>query len=90
MAKGQYLSKHQKGIVNRYYEHADTRVITKLQELVSEIYLATDSKAADKLWKSAKLQLEHTSTPGGKIDQIVQARDIKAFADLVVIIAAGK
>lgn len=90
MAKGQFLNKTQQGIVRRYYEHADARVVTKLQELISEIYLAGDAKAAEKLWKSAKLQLENTGTEGGKIDRIIGAKDIKALAELVAGLAAKK
>jgi hypothetical protein len=87
MAKSQFLSKHQQGIVNRYYQHADTRVLTKLQELVSEIYLATDPKSLDKLWKSAKTQLENTPMPGGKIDTLIASRDIKALAESVAALS---
>lgn len=87
MAKGQYLTSTQKSIVNRYYQHADTRVLTKLQELVSEIYLATAPKTIDKLWASAKLQLESTAMPGGKIDTLVQSRDVKALAEAVAALA---
>ena len=46
MAKGQHLTPHQQRIVSRYYEHADTVAITKLQEAVSDLYLATTPKAA--------------------------------------------
>jgi hypothetical protein len=90
VAKGQYLSKHQACIVRRYYEHGDTRVLTKLQELVSEIYLASDARAADKLWKSVKLQLENTQTQGATIDKLVASKDVKALAELVAALASKK
>jgi len=40
MARGQYLTPHQKGIVKRYYEHKDTLATQKLGEIVSDLFLA--------------------------------------------------
>ena len=51
MAKGQYLSNYQQGIVKRYYDNQDTLVVTKLAELSSELYLCDDAKKAATLWK---------------------------------------
>ena len=47
MAKHQNLSAYQQKIVKRYYEHADSITIQKLQELVSELYLAEGKSAKE-------------------------------------------
>ncbi len=71
MAKGQHLSKFQQGIVNRYYEHADTLSVSKLSELVSELAVATSPKAADKLWSRVEQALSRAGTPPARASAIV-------------------
>jgi hypothetical protein len=83
MAKGQHLSRHQKGIVNRYYEHADTITLTKLQEIVSDLYLATGDKAAAKLWKSAETALAKTGADAPRVAKILADKNVVALATLV-------
>lgn len=90
MAKGQDLSRHQRGIVNRYYEHRDTIMVGKLAEIVSELYLATDAKKADKLWKSAHTALGNTEIDAATIERVVAARDIKQLAQLVTKLSSRK
>lgn len=82
MAKGQFLSSHQKSIVNRYYQHADARVSASLQELVSDLALAEPAKA-EKLWKKATETLAKLGVEPAKVQRTAGARDIKAFATLV-------
>jgi hypothetical protein len=86
MAKGQFLSPHQKGIVKRYYEHKDTLATQKLGEIVSELYLLTaapDGKKAERLWKSAHTALLNSGANTAKVEKIVAARDLKALAELL-------
>lgn len=83
MAKGQHLSNHQRGIVKRYYEHRDSIMANKLGEIVSELYLATDAKKAERLWKSARTALENTETAPAVIDQIVGSKDVRKLAEIV-------
>jgi hypothetical protein len=83
MAKGQDLSKYQKGIVNRYYQHLDTLTAQKLGELVSELYLCTDEKKAAKLWKSAEQALAKTGTDPDAVARVIAARDTAALAAMV-------
>lgn len=83
MAKGQFLTGYQKGIVNRYYEHLDTITVTKLAEAVSELYLSTDQKKTDKLWTTVERALDKTAASDKSILAIVVKRDIKGLAELV-------
>lgn len=82
MPKGQNLSRHQQGIVKRYYENRDSIMTTKLGELVSELYLA-EGKKADTLWKRVRTALSNTKVDPKRIDAIVDARDLQALARLV-------
>lgn len=86
MAKHQNLSAYQQKIVKRYYEHADSITIQKLQELVSELYLA-EGKAADKLWKRAEELLAKAQAEPAKVQKLVTSRDLKGFAEIVAKLA---
>ena len=44
------FTRHQKKIVDRYYEHLDGIMLTKLSELVGELYLADTDQKRDRLW----------------------------------------
>jgi len=61
---GQEYTKHQRKIIERYYENLDTIMLTKLQELVSEIYLAEGKKKRlDQLWDRADKAMTHIGVP---------------------------
>lgn len=84
------FSRHQQSIVNRYYKNLDGIVANRLQEAVTELYLAdSDSKKA-KLWKKVKTQLDKTPAAPDKVAQIVEAGDIEQLAKLVGDLVAGK
>ncbi|XAM00413.1 hypothetical protein OT109_03290 [Phycisphaeraceae bacterium D3-23] len=89
MAKRE-LTAGQGKIVGRYYEHLDTIVATRLQEMVTDLYLAdTDAKQA-RLWKKAQQQLAKTQADPEKVGVIVESRDTEALAHLVAQLVAGK
>lgn len=97
MAGGQYHSKYQKGIINRYYEHQDTIYATKLGELVSDIAIAEKgepgSPAEKKLvkqWKSAHEYLLKCKVDAASADVIVSSRDQRRLAEFVGLIMTGK
>ncbi len=83
MAKGQEFTRYQQGIVNRYYEHKDTIMTNKLGEVVSELYVCTDPKKAERLWTSARTALGNLHAYESRINTICAARDVKALAELV-------
>lgn len=84
-----HYSKTAKSAINRFYDHADTRTVNKLQELVSDLALA-EGASKDKLWKTAQATLAKTNAAPARVASIVQAQDVKAFAHLVADIASGK
>lgn len=90
MAKGQHLTSYQQGIVKRYYEHADTVAITKLQEAVSDLYLASTPKAAEKLWGTVRASLGKLGVEPARIERVAGPKDVKALAELVGELAGPK
>jgi hypothetical protein len=83
LAKGQHLSGYQQKIVKRYYQNLDTIALTRLAELVSDLAVATDAKAAEKLWKRASEALKRGGVEAAEVDSIVTAKDTKRLATLV-------
>jgi len=83
MAKGQWLTPHQKGIVRRYYEHKDHLMVQKLSEIVSELSVCEDEARAWRLWRSARTALRNAGAPAARAERIVGGRDLKGLACLV-------
>ena len=47
-------TRHQKKIIERYYDRRDEIMLAKLQEIVTELYLAETDTKRDQLWKRAE------------------------------------
>lgn len=88
MAKRPDLSSSQRKIVNRYYENLDTITLNKLQELVSELYLA-EGKAKDRIWKRIETALAKSPAKAAAVGRVMASRDVEAFARLVQELSRG-
>jgi len=75
-------SKHQQGIIKRYYENIDQITLQKLSELVTDLYLA-EGKKRDKLWQTAVGHMEKLGVPKDCIDHILGRKDATLLAALV-------
>lgn len=82
MAKGQHLSSYQKGIVKRYYEHKGDIGAQKLGEIVTELYLETNPKKIERLWKSAETALKNAGANPARMKVVLEKRDVKELAEL--------
>ena len=74
-------SKHQQSLIRNFYKNRDAIDAQRLQEIVTDIYLAGSGKKADSLWKRAATILERA--PNAKPDeiaQLVEARDVETLA----------
>lgn len=82
------LTGHQRKIVDRYYEHRETIMVTKLGDLVSELYLAESEKARDRLWDRVEKALANVGKDRGgidrvRVDKVLRERDVRGLAELV-------
>lgn len=84
------LSRHQSSIVKRYYKNLDAIVANRLQEAVTELYLAESDKKRASLWKKVKVQLDKTPADPGQVQLIVEAGDTERLAKLVNDLIAGR
>jgi hypothetical protein len=76
------FSKHQQGIIKRYYANQSTIVLQRLSELVTELYLA-EGKKRDKLWTTAEGLLKKLEVPADRITHVVGKKDLTLIAKLV-------
>ncbi|MDH3583376.1 MAG: hypothetical protein OER86_04095 [Phycisphaerae bacterium] len=83
MAKGQSFSRHQQGIINRYYEHQDTILSNRLGEIVSDLYLADAESKRKRLWSRAAQALAKSKVEPKRYEPLVASRDLQALATLV-------
>ncbi len=74
------LSRHQKGIVDRYYDNLDTIMLQKVQELVTELYLAMNTPKEDKLWERVEKALVNLKIKPKLIEHIMTKRSVEVLA----------
>jgi len=79
MAKREY-SAYQQKVINNYYEHLDTIQLTKLQEIVTELYLAETDKKRRTLWARVEKALTKLKIPAEIKARILESQDIKILA----------
>ena len=79
MARQDYTA-HQQNIISKYYENLDTIMLGKLQELVTELYLADTQAKRDRLWKRVQQAMAKLGIPGPLADHIVASKDVEVLA----------
>ena len=75
-------TRHQQGIIKRYYNNLDKIQAQRLSELVTELYLA-EGKKRDKLWQSAATAMQKLKVPQPRIDHLLAKKDPALLASLV-------
>lgn len=83
MAKNEFHSPHQKGIIKRYYENIDDLSSQKLGELVSDLYLETVPLKKHLLWERARSALLHMKVDEKRVEKIIASRDVLVLAKVV-------
>ena len=75
-------TRHQQGIIKRYYENIDQVSLQRLGELVGDLYLA-EGKKREKVWKSVAAAMEKLGVPKARIDHVVAAGKPELVATVV-------
>ncbi len=79
MARRDYTA-HQQSIISGYYKNLDTIMLAKLQELVTELYLADTQPKRDRLWKRVEQAMTKLDIPATLAEHILAAKDVKILA----------
>lgn len=73
-------SNYQKKVISSYYDNLDSIMLGKLQELVTELYLADSQKKSDKLWERAHNAMVKLKIKPQIIKHIMKAHSVEVFA----------
>jgi phosphoribosyl-ATP pyrophosphohydrolase len=79
MAKREY-SAYQKGIINRYYDNQQSILLQKLQELVTELYLADTDHKRKKLWQRVNQSMIKLKIQPAIIEHIMSKASVEVLA----------
>lgn len=79
MARQDYTP-HQQNIISGYYRNLDTIMLAKLQELVTELYLADTPVKRDRLWKRVEQAMTKLGIPAKLAEHILASKDIEILA----------
>ena len=73
-------SNYQQDVISRYYANLDAILLSKLQELVSELYLAEGKPKQEKLWGRAHKAMVKLKIKSAVIDHIMKKRSVTILA----------
>ncbi|MGB0715049.1 MAG: hypothetical protein ACPGXK_04170 [Phycisphaerae bacterium] len=71
---------HQKKIVDRYYENRDQIMLAKLQEIVTELYLADSDTKRKRLWDRAGKAMKSLGIKEAAIEHVLGKQDPEVLA----------
>jgi vancomycin permeability regulator SanA len=73
-------SAHQKNIISNYYKNLDAILLTRLQEVVTELYLADSVKKKTQLWTRVEQSLTKLKIPAEIKAHILEKQDTELLA----------
>lgn len=74
---------HQKRIIDRYYDHRDEIALSRLEEIVTELYLAGTEKKVEQLWKRVEKAMAALKVPPKESRRILDERQPELLAKSV-------
>ena len=72
---------YQRKVISRYYENLDTITLTKLQELVTELYLAETPAQKDRLWQRVEKAMAKMKISPAIVEHLMAKRDVRLLAE---------
>lgn len=73
-------SNYQKKLIDRYYDQRDVIMLNKLQELVTDLFLADTAKKSDQLWARAEKAMRNLKVKEQVMANILEKRDPQVLA----------
>ena len=77
-AKG--YTEYQKKVIRNFYNNKDLRLVQKLGELVSNLYLETSEKKKETGWKKIKKMLTDLKVHSGEIEYLTKDKDLSMIS----------
>jgi hypothetical protein len=69
-------TKHQQKAIRNFYDNKDLRLVQKLGELVSNLYLETNDKKKDTGWKKIKKMLTDLKVHPGEVEFLTKDKTL--------------
>lgn len=76
---GKY-SKYQQDAISRYYDNLDVIMLGKIQEIVTELYLADSEAKHKRLWERAEKAMKKLKIKPKIIEHIMSKKDVTILA----------
>jgi len=77
---GKEYSSYQRDVISRYYDRLDAITLGRLQELVSELYLADSERKRARLWERAQKAMVKLKVKPAIIEHIMSKKDVTILA----------
>ncbi|MBN1796677.1 MAG: hypothetical protein JW804_08390 [Sedimentisphaerales bacterium] len=74
------LSNYQKNVVSGYYANLDNIMLSKLSELVTELYLASSDNKRKKQWARVEKAMNNLKIPPTIKAHILEKQDVRILA----------
>ncbi len=74
------FSNYQQKVIKNYYQNIDTITLTKLGELVTELYLADNADKQKKLWASVEKAMVKLKIKPAIMANILKNRSVEVLA----------
>jgi hypothetical protein len=77
---GKEYSAYQRDVISRYYDNLDAITLSRLQELVSRLYLAESEAKQAKLWERVHKAMLRLKVKPAIIEHIMSKKDVVVLA----------
>ncbi len=71
---------YQKKVIKNFYENKDLRLIQKLGELVSNLYVETSEKKKETGWKKIKKMLTDLKVHPGEVEYLTKDKNLSMIS----------
>jgi hypothetical protein len=73
-------TKYQQKAIRNFYDNKDLRLVQKLGELVSNLYLETSDKKIDTGWKKVKKMLTDLKVHPGEVEYLTKDKSLSMIS----------
>jgi len=73
-------TKYQKKVIRDFYDNKDLRLVQKLGELVSNLYLETSEKRKETGWKKIKKMLTDLKVHPGEVEYLTKDKNLSMIS----------
>ncbi len=73
-------TQYQKKVIKNFYDNKDIRLVQKLGELVSNLYLETNEKKIETGWKKIKKMLTDLNVHTGEVEYLTKDKNLSMIS----------